>query len=712
MGLAKKVYNTLLSKQIPGFKVRSNQLKMVEWIEECLTNINNTQKDGHNLCLIEAPTGTGKSLGYLIPTIANAKAIDKKLVISTATKTLQTQLIKKDIPSFIKSTGIDIKYGLAKGRGNYLCPYQLSLSVQNLAFDLLSESDAPHIKASLESIYDNFALGTWDGDLDTYKESIDPKLRLLITTDQDRCINQTCIYNQKDNPKCPFYNNKSYLRSCDLIVTNHSLLLTDLMIGPSQALPFKPQDYVLCLDEAHNLIDYAISSFIQSFDLKDAVDSCKNLSKLLYNPQTASYLYGIDNTIVTTLQQQTELLLVILEEFNVLLNQNLHLFKDNRLILNDYLNLTLPSLIIDKFKEAYELTKNITQNLNKIKETLKEELKTKPDFNRENNLNKIGFYLTHFTEIHNCLEYLLSIDESRYKANAKWIDLKVNNNEIRFAFTSGPTHVGNLLYYKLWSQVYAAVLTSATLTIGKDFNYYINNFGLNLLTKIHTLKLDSDFNYKSQSQIVVPRFTHAPEYTTRNEFTRELINYLVKSLDYSENYGTLVLFFNKAQLIECYNLLPTAIQKKVLAQTEFISNQKLIQTHKQNIDQGKSSIIFGLNSFAEGVDLPSLYCMHVIITKLPFETFKDPQNMVQEYWINAEKGSYFLLESLPRTCIKLIQAVGRLIRDEHDYGQVTICDNRIVTKGYGRVLLDALPEFNRKYNSNFINESLAKIKHI
>ena len=128
-----------------------------------------------------------------------------------------------------------------------------------------------------------------------------------------------------------------------------------------------------------------------------------------------------------------------------------------------------------------------------------------------------------------------------------------------------------------------------------------------------------------------------------------------------------------------------------------------------NIDNGAPSIIFGLNSFAEGVDLPSVYCMNVIISKLPFDTHKDPQNMVREYWVQYEKGNYFMDVSIPETCIKLIQAVGRLIRSEDDYGQVTICDNRLVNKNYGAVLLNCLPQFNRVYNKEFMHESFLKI---
>jgi ATP-dependent DNA helicase DinG len=249
------------------------------------------------------------------------------------------------------------------------------------------------------------------------------------------------------------------------------------------------------------------------------------------------------------------------------------------------------------------------------------------------------------------------------------------------------------------------------LAIGERFDYVKFQLGLNLLPNVKTKKLATSFNYPEHSQLVIPQFRSAPEFTTREIFQKELSLYLSQILNYTDAYGSLVLFFNRQQLIETFKQLPVKLQNRVLLQTEFSSNQKLISEHKDTIDGAKPSIIFGLNSFAEGVDLPSKYCMHVIVTKLPFDTHKDPQNMVREYWVKAEKGNYFMDVSLPETCIKLIQAVGRLIRNEKDYGQVTICDNRIALKQYGAVLLNALPEFSRQYNPDFIKQAFAKIKH-
>ena len=701
----KQIYNKITSS-ISGFRVRDSQLLMINAISECFDNAEPELKDGSNICLIEAPTGTGKSLAYILSGVVSAQKLYKKLIIATATKTLQSQLVEKDIPLLQKHSGVKFSYGLAKGRGNYLCPYQLELSIQENTGDMFT--DSKQNQEQLLEIKSNFNKKLWDGDLDISPIQIDHKLKQSITTDKERCLSYSCPFNQKDESTCPFYLNREKLKTCDVIVTNHSLLLSDITIGSGSVLPFKPADYFLCVDEGHNLSDNAISSFSKSFELKHAIGNCNNLSKLIYNQQGNHYL--ITNTAkCDEMYEQTSNLIIMLDEMQQLLTQNIHLFKDNQLILNDYLNPVLGTEFRDRFVNITYIASELYANVVDVVDGIKEQLRANQDNLLEANLNKIGFYLTVVETVMQTCQYIINQDDSRYNANAKWIDFKSVLGHEDFVLNARPTHIGNLLLNKLWSKVHGVLIASATLAVGEDFRYYLHKLGLNLLPKVRTFKLLTSFTYEKQAQIVVPRFKHSPEYTTRDEFTNELSQYLLKTLNYNEGYGTLVLFFNRSQLIETHKMLPKGMHKNILLQTDYMSTQRLLDEHKEKINAGTPSIIFGLNSFAEGVDLPSLYCIHVIITKLPFETHKNPGSVVEEYWVKYEKGNYFFEVSMPETCIRLIQAAGRLIRDENDYGQLSICDNRLVTKNYGNILLDSLPRFNRKYNSEFINESFAKI---
>lgn len=700
-----EVYQKII-EALPNYRVRPSQLQMINEIDACFNKANTDLKDGSHICLIEAPTGTGKSMAYILAGVLNAKKIGAKLIISTATKTLQSQLLDKDIPDFIKFSGIKFMPILAKGRSNYLCPYQLELARQNLTGDLLTESSTN--QAQLNEISHVYMAGHWDGDLDNSPIHIENKLKPLITTDKDRCVGYSCPYNQKDDCQCPFYINREKLKTADVIITNHSLLLADLALGGGSVLPVGPNEYFLCLDEGHNFADIAIKSFTKTFELKHAISSCQNLAKLIYNPQTQSYVFT-DIPLCDELATQSINVVEVLDELLFLLTQNQQVFNDNKLILNDYLNPNLGGEFRDRFVNLTFVSGELYAGLNSLIEKLKEQLKSNPDYLLESNLNKLAFYTSVVENILLASQYIINQDDSRYNANAKWVELRQSKGNEEFMVYAGLTHVGNILSKNLWSKIKAVVITSATLAIGDNFAYYKHKLGLSLYPKVLSNKLDTSFIYEKQSQIVVPRFKSAPEYNSRDEFSRELGEYLAKTLDYDEGFGTLVLFFNRSQLLEVTAMLPKLIQRRILLQTDYASNSRLLSEHKKNVDNGKPSIIFGLNSFAEGVDLPSIYCMHVIITKLPFDTHKDPQNMVQEYWVRFEKGNFFAEVALPEAGIRLIQACGRLIRDEGDYGQVSICDNRLVTKSYGNFLLNALPEFNRKYNKDFIVEAFAKI---
>lgn len=695
-------YQTITANII-NFKPRHTQLAMAEQIDACFDQINEELKDGHNICLIEAPTGTGKSFAYILAGVRNAKMHNKKFVISTATKTLQGQLYGKDLPHFVQHSGEDFIYGLAKGRGNYLCPYQLESSITDANLDMLQVADELQVK--LQKIADEYGKQNWSGDLDSAPIFIESQLKPLITIDKHQCLGYQCPHNQKDNSNCPFYKNREYLKSCDVVITNHSLLIADIDTGGGNALPFTPADYYLCIDEAHNFPNYAISGFMGQFELKQCISLVSNVTKLIVNPVNNSYILD-DVAFCDDLADKTEGLKLSLEKLLQLIKMNTNLFDNRILILNDYLNTAITQDLRDVFVEIAFCSLEVVAGINKIQDKLKELNKNKPDVVSETNMVKLGFYLNSLESIASTAGYLVNQDNSRFNANAKWVEHEVKGSNEEFKIIAGVTHVGNLLSDKLWSRAYGTCLTSATLAIGDKFDYIKFQLGLNTFSQVKEYKLTTTFDYQLHSQLVIPQFRNSPEYATRVQFQKELGLYLNQILNYDEPYGTLVLFFNRQQLIDTFKLLSPKLQNKILLQTEFSSNQKLISEHKDIVDQGKPSLIFGLNSFAEGVDLPAKYCMHVVISKLPFDTHKDPQNMVREYWVKAENGNYFMDISLPEACIKLIQGVGRLIRSETDYGQVTICDNRIVLKQYGKILLNALPEFNRNYNPRFIEEVL------
>ncbi|MEN9391109.1 MAG: hypothetical protein RL017_406, partial [Pseudomonadota bacterium] len=258
-----------ITKLKPSFKLRNNQLEMALVIAQYFSS-NSINADGANIVLIEAPTGTGKSLAYLIPGIVAAKEQNKKYVIATATKILQNQLIENDIPIVKQYSGLQFSYTLAKGRANYLCPYQLELSLTEHSHDIFNNSK--HDFDKLQEIKYTFDHKKWNGDIDLSPIEISPKIKQMIITDKDRCLNYSCIYNQKNNCTCPFYLNREAVKNSDVIITNHSLLLADINIDNGGVFPFKLEEIFLCIDEGHNFIDNAIKGLSKSFNLLSTIN--------------------------------------------------------------------------------------------------------------------------------------------------------------------------------------------------------------------------------------------------------------------------------------------------------------------------------------------------------------------------------------------------------------------------------------------------------
>jgi len=701
----KDIYLKLI-QSMPNARMRSSQWEMIESINSQVDKVANQHteydklesddefvNDGTNIAIIEAPTGTGKSLAYLLSLVYSAQKLQKKVVISTATKTLQAQLLNIDIPRFIKNSGVVFSYAIAKGRSNYLCPYQLELSISET--DLTNQDQAD----TLEKIKFFFDKGRFNGDLDNLPIPANAKLRDKLVIEHHQCLNTSCPFNQKDDIRCPYYANKAKFKTVDVIVTNHSLLMLDMVNGNS-LLNNQPEDYLLCIDEAHNLINAAKSSCASDFMLKESAGFMRNLSNYV--------LDAVKPEDWVIMRENANKLSLKLIELDLVFNNNQNQFVDNIFLLNDYIVASakeLNSIFVDLNFLSNEILLVLSKQLDKLKEDIKKQANAAIVL--ESHIGKLGFYQSELDRIIATTELILNHDDSKFNANAKFVEILKTGTNSDYKICGQMTYIGSRLTNLLWKRSYFTVLTSATLAIRDSFDYFRFEIGLNLLPNVYSHKLPTNFDYTAQAQLYLPGFKSSPEFITRHEYLKELTLFLNLYLCNITRHGVLVLFFSRQQMLDCYANLKTEIKNKILLQTDYMSNQKLLEDHIKIVDAGRSSIIFGLNSFAEGVDLPGHYCLQVIITKLPFSTHKDPESQVKEYWVKAEHGNYFIEYSLPEVIIRLIQATGRLIRNEEDFGQITICDNRIFTKQYGKTIINALPSYNQNYNPNFINMKLS-----
>jgi ATP-dependent DNA helicase DinG len=272
---------------------------------------------------------------------------------------------------------------------------------------------------------------------------------------------------------------------------------------------------------------------------------------------------------------------------------------------------------------------------------------------------------------------------------ACWLTLDEGaSGNVDIAINASPIRAAEILTDRLWGSCFAAVVTSATLKSLGNFNSLQRETGVP--DSAHFLAVAGAFDYANAAILKVP--TDAVEGNDVSAHTQYMVDNLSAMID--KNSGTLVLFSSKRQMDQVYDQLSNDMVRRILIQGQY-SNREMIRLHKERIDQGKTSILFGLASFAEGVDLPGDYCRHVIIAKLPFAVPNDPLQEALAEWIELQGGNSFFDIALPLASLRLIQASGRLLRTESDTGIVSILDKRVLTKRYGIQLLNALPPFTR-----------------
>ena len=691
-----------IAGSLAGFRPRSAQKIMIGAIANTLSQVKEKSPDsedalvreGESIIVVEGPTGVGKSLAYLLSGSIMAQTRGKKLVISSATIALQEQLVYRDIPFFIEKSGLSIRFALAKGRSRYLCPYRLYQLTREVAQDDLLGFDAsfavwdtkPHPEeiAQLRELADAFSGRLFDGDKDTWHETIDDILWQKITNDRHGCLKASC----PNKIECPFYLARDTLENVDVIVVNHDLLLSDIGMGGGVILP-DPSASFYCIDEAHRLPQKAINQFAAEHSLSLTQWFLEKLPALV--DQVASRTDKIplanlaDEAAATLLEQLLEWVWQLNEVPELVVN------SDNL----EPIWLWADGQTPEQFTVLVQNTAIAARMLLKHLYALSDALSgIKKDSQQDSTLlerltSEMGISVAKAEQIAAVWDLLEQQTEENQPPLAKWISRK-NTDKGDYYFHASPVSAAASLTNGLWRKAAGVVLTSATLRSLGSFDLLLRQAGLTALPQTTTLALDSPFNFTEQAELYIPTLSASPKDPQAH--TLEVIEWLPKLINTEEAVGSLVLFSSRKQMQEVAWRLPENFLDKLLIQGE-LPKTLLLQKHYEALKDNKSSIIFGLDSFAEGLDLPGDACVHVIIAKLPFAMPDNPVDKTLNQWIEKRGGNPFFEITVPQASIKLIQAVGRLIRTEQDYGRITILDNRIKTASYGRKLLTNLPPF-------------------
>lgn len=637
----------LIARRLSQYESRPEQVDMAGAVAEAIAS--------RSHLVVEAGTGVGKSFAYMVPCIlAAAERQEKKnktrIVISTHTISLQEQLITRDIPFLNSILPVEFSAVLVKGRGNYLSLRRLQ-GARDKGRSLF-ESEEQHQLQSVQS----WSEGTYDGSLTDLGFTPLPQVWDEVRSEHGNCLGKKCP-TFKD---CFYYRARRRVWNSDVLVVNHAMFFADLALRREGASVLPDYD-VAVFDEAHTLEDVAASHLGMSV----GNGQFSYLFNKLYNDRTGKGLLVHHN--LGEGQQMVARLRFLVDELFDDLNQ----WREKSAAPNG------------RVRRPIEIDNRVSSELHDLSLTLRtfagglQDEAQQLDFHSSaDRLDQLGVSLNSFLKQRR--------DDAVY-----WIEVSGQKRQ-NIKLMSSPIDVGATLRDELFSQVPSVILTSATLAVGRqDFSFFRNRIGL---TKARDLKLGSPFDYQKQATLVLPDRMPDPGESPM-DYENAVIARIRQHVD-DVNGGAFVLFTSYKMLQSCSRKLTPWFSSRnqlLLCQGGGLQRGALLEQFRKD----GNAVLFGTESFWQGVDVPGDALRNVIITKLPFSVPDHPLLEARVERIRENGGNPFTQYQVPEAAIKLRQGFGRLIRTASDSGQVVILDPRLRTKPYGRIFLESLPDCRR-----------------
>lgn len=695
-----------------GFRGRPGQRSMAEQVAQTFSSaeLGKPEEEGavptRAIAVIQAGTGVGKSLAYCAPAIALALARGTRVLISTATVALQEQLVNKDLPALAAQLPQPFKFALAKGRGRYVCKLKLERlagtgEAHDEADDMFPEEAAAarpqHETEARIQFYSGMARalthGAWDGDRDSLDTPPEPEVWSPVAAEGATCTGKHCpVFAQ-----CTYYDKRKELVGAQVIVANHDLLLSSL---GARMLP-ELDNCLLVLDEAHHLPATALDQFACSMDLSRLtwIDRLASRGLRIGQLVEVSDIADIPRHASQLRQHLQDLARLVMDLYGEALRNPQNSWGGGRARVPDARMPSrvrvpggvLPEALIEPLGQLAHHAGGFLECLRTISKALRAEMRDKPDESRRLSAlyAQIGMLAPRLEAVHATAQLLLQDAPEGAVPAAKWFTLEIDGDFIVVKAHASPILPGATLRQHLWGAVRGAVLTSATLTSCGNFDFFMRESGLYGDDAATTLEVPSPFDYAAQGTLVAAE-THADPKNAA-DFTAEMVDALMCDLA-QVAYGALVLFTSREQLRRAVDALPTDMRAVVLVQTALPRTQ-LLARHRERVAEGLPSIIFGMQSFGEGLDLPGRLCESVFITKLPFAPPDDPVGEARAEWLRAVGRDPFSELVVPATAMRLAQWAGRAIRTEEDMAHVYCYDKRLTRTSYGQRLLKSLPPF-------------------
>ena len=670
-----------------GLSARWGQRQMIAEVANALGDPDAPEP----IAVVEAGTGTGKTIAYLVAALPVARARGKKLVIATATVALQEQLISKDLPDILNHSGLAFKVQLAKGRGRYVCVHKLDNHLAGASAapaliplypDEIGDVSLDNSAPLFEAMLDGLAGGSWDGDLDSWPATLEPAMRRAVTTDHIQCGGRRCPHINH----CSFFKARDGLQEVDVIVTNHDLVLSDLKLGGGAILP-PPEDCIYIFDEGHQLPDKCLNHFMLSVRTGSSCQALRASAQWLIQERdllseamgSEQVLDGLDTSLLELEQLLAEVgdwTLMHIEQRSV---DNTELRFINGVVPDELL--TRAATLANAWEQQHVLALRLEARMESAVE------EAEPD-RRE----QFEASLINANSLAGRAESQLALWKSYAAANsisetepwARWCRHMGGADTVEFL--ASPILASELLNEHLWQRAAGVVITSATLSALGRFDRFIQRSGVPMASRFKQVASPFD---TSRARFVVPALKSEPGDAEAH--TAEIVALLPGIV--AADPGVLVLFSSRKQMEAVADGIRDNVSHEVLVQ-DTLSKGALLDRHRANVDAGRMSLIMGLASFAEGIDLPGAYCAHVVIAKLPFAVPDNPLEAAHAELLERLGRNPFMEISVPDAAVKLVQAAGRLLRKEDDSGCITLLDRRVISKRYGRAILDSLPRYS------------------
>ena len=664
-----------------GFEYRKEQEDMAHAVEK---SVNENKK-----LIVEAGTGTGKTLAYLIPAIRWAVENKKKVIIATNTINLQEQLLLKDIPlakSIIKE---DFSYALVKGRNNYICKRLFNELALGKNIDI--ETYSIEAREQIEYIL-KWGHKTKTGDKADLPFEVLPEVWELIQSTTELCIGKKCPYRKE----CFYMKTRMEKLEADILISNHHVFFADLNVRAETDFDTEylilPRYDMVIFDEAHNIESVARSYFSVEVSKISFTRLLNRIYQKKSRKKEKSALIRVEESIddksLKDTSQYIQLLNSIKEETSILQNISDEYFDEIRKMYDSKADMP-----IRKTLNNFEMTKSrFLENLRekksfferKMNEFLNDLMAFSNVIDEEKDKNpEVINFVNHIKIYKSYIDNFKFINEFSNDDYIYWLDINAKRTNV--VLTATPLNIAQKLSSVLFENLNRLIFASATLATNGNFNYFKNSLGLNEEKCIEEI-IKSPFNYDEQMSVYIPNDILDSENI--NAFVTDASRFILEILTKTQGKA-FVLFTSYTMLNQIYYSIGKKLKNAGFE--VFLHGEKQRSQLIKEFKESKNPILFGTTSFWEGVDVQGENLSNVIITKLPFLVPTDPIVSAISKKIEEEGRNSFTDYQLPEAIIKFKQGIGRLIRKKTDSGNIFILDSRILKKKYGTLFIQALP---------------------